>query len=272
MKIEDIKYVVSKLYEFGIPSIYINYIIGGANETLETFNQTLELSLALIRLAPGCVDIGCSLFVPYVGTPIRKTPEQYGIKLIDPDLIRGSDGCVATVETQTLSQYKIMQLRSIYENKINQEMDQIIYSLTNDQIANHFLYRYRYGMATAWYDRMILHESIANYYEAIYSSGYIPFIKLTNDEMQMAVPFRTTQPISDGEKIFRAPFRNQLKEFTKLEEAVYLLSSGKLAYFEIIYIIKNNELFSNVNDLEERVKEIYENFDKERVIIWKVGV
>ena len=75
MKIEDLLLVVEAIYKSGIPSTYINFIVGGAKESLESFNKTLELAKRLIDIAPGCAEVGCSLFSPYAGTPMRNNPE-----------------------------------------------------------------------------------------------------------------------------------------------------------------------------------------------------
>lgn len=269
MKPQDLKEVVKKLYEANIPSIYINFIIGGAFETLETFNQTLEFATELIEIAPGCAEVGCSLFSPYVGTPMRHNPSSFGISIIDSDLLRGPDGFMPFVRTQELSEQKILQLRNIFESEIRDKRLQVIKQLSKECIYNHYMLYREFTMATDWYNQCQEIESIKNYFESMIDFGFSSIEQLSIEDIQMCIPYRTSQPVSDGECFYRIVYGDEYKKNSKLQEAVFLMSSGKLCFCEIVSILKRSDDFCNECEIEEKIYSIYKEFDKEFLVVWK---
>lgn len=268
MQIEQLVTVVKEIYKVGIPSIYINYIIGGAFETLETFNDTVELAKRILEIAPGCVEIGSSLFSPYVGTPMRNHPSNYGIKILDNDLLRGPDGHIPTVETNELNEYKISQLKAIFDSEIINTTKLLLIKLSNEEILTHFHMKRDYSINTNWYNQCIGIESFKNYFEAISYFDFCSLKNLNDEELQISVPHRTCQPVSDGENYFRVINGNYVKN-TLLEEAVFLLSSGKISFCEIVDILSRSERFKHIENIDSVILNIYKQFDKERLIVWK---
>lgn len=268
MQIDQLVTVVKEIYKAGIPSIYINYIIGGALENLETFNDTIELAKRILEIAPGCVEIGSSLFSPYVGTPMRNHPENYGIKILDKDLLRGPDGHIPTVETNQLNEYKISQLKAIFDSEIINVMKSLLMKLSDEEILTHFYMKRDYSINTNWYDQCIGIESFKNYFEAIAYFDFCSLKNLNEEELQISVPHRTCQPVSDGENYFRVINGNYVKN-TPLEEAVFLLSSGKISFCEIVDILSRSEKFKHIENIDSVILDIYKQFDKERLIVWK---
>lgn len=269
MRTQDLKEVVKKLYEANIPSIYINFIIGGAFETLETFNQTLEFATELIEIAPGCAEVGCSLLSPYVGTPMRNNPSLFGISIIDSDLLRGPDGFMPFVRTQELSEQKILQLRNIFESEIRNKRIQVIKHLSKECIYNHYMLYREFTMATDWYNQCQEIESINNYFESIIDFGFSSIEQLSIEDIQMCIPYRTSQPVSDGECYYRVVYGDEYKKNSKLQEAVFLMSSGKLCFCEIVSILKHSKDFCNECKIEEKIYSIYQELDKEFLVVWK---
>lgn len=272
MQIEQLVTVVKEIYNVGIPSIYINFIIGGALETLETFNDTLELAKKILKVAPGCVDIGSSLFSPYVGTPMRNNPDKYGIKILDKDLLRGPDGFIPVVETTELTQYKILQLKTIFDKEINKITRSLIKGLNNNAILIHFNMKRDFSMATNWYNQCIEIEPFKNYFEAISYFDFYSFKQLNKESLQVSVPHRTCQPISDGDWYYRNVEVKEIIKNSELENAVLLLSSGKISYYEIVEILSRSDKFKHIDQLEDAILDIYKQFDKERLIVWKLSL
>lgn len=269
MRTHDLKRVVKLIYEAGIPTIYINFIIGGAFETLTTFNQTLELALELLDIAPGCAEVGCSLFSPYVGTPMRNNPTMFGISIIDPDLLRGPDGFMPFIRTQDLTDQKILQLRNIFEEELKNKRIQIIKKLSKESLSLHYHLNRDFAMTTDWYNQSQEIESLKNYFESIIDYGFISIDHLSIEDIQMCIPFRTCQPVSDGNSFYRVIYGDEYKKNTLLQNAVFLLSSGKISFCEIVNILKHSNDFCDYNNLNELVYSIYQEFDKEYLIVWK---
>lgn len=268
LQVDQLTQAVKAIYDAGIASTYVNFIIGGAFETLETFNETLELAKLLLNIAPGCVEVGSSIFSPYVGTPMRLMPNSYGIKLIDTDLLKGVDGYMPFTETKALKEQKILQLKNIFDYEINQEMNKLMPKLNDNIIMQNYLLNKQFEMATSWFVKCQEIEQYKNYFGAITSNAFLTINQLSNDELKISVPYRTCQPETDGENYLRnVPFVGAVKN-TPLEEAVLLLSSGKICFSEIVSILSRKQEFNDVH-IMERIYEIYVKFDNEHLIIWK---
>ena len=269
MQIEQMITVVKEIYNAGIPSVYINYIIGGAFETLETFNDTVELAKRLLEIGPGCVEVGSSLFSPYVGTPMREHPENYGITLLDKDLLRGPDGHIPAAETVELDEYKILQLKSVFDLEVTKKTDALLRNLSDEEILRHYAIKREFDMTTNWYGLCQEIEPFKNYFESISDFNFMPLSVLEKDELQICVPHRTCQPVSDGECYMRNVASVGYVKNNELENAVFLLSSGKISFCEIVQILSRSDKFKDIIDIEERILDIYRQFDKERLVVWK---
>ena len=269
MQIEQLITVVDALFKNGIPSVYINFIIGGAFETLETFNDTVELAKKLLEVAPGCAEVGSSLFAPYVGTPMRNNPELYGIRLLDKDILRGPDGFVTTIETDNLNEQKILQLKAIFDSEVLEKRGILLRNLSNEVILLHYNLEQEYSMATDWYSQCQSIEPYKNYFEAISHYDFYSLKNLTDEELQISVPHRTCQPVSDGECYLRNVASIEFVKNNELENAVLFLSSGKISFCEIVDILSRSEKFKHIDNLESAILDIYKQYDKERLVVWK---
>lgn len=269
IQISQLTTVVEEIYKAGIPSVYINYIIGGAFETLETFNETIELAKHLLEIAPGCAEVGSSLLSPYVGTPIRNFPNKYGLNILDKDLLRGPDGFIPFVETEELNECKILQLKSIFDSEILKKTEELLRTISDEKILVHYNIFQNYSMMTNWYSICQDIEPMKNYFEAISGFGYYSIKSLTKEELQISVPYRTCQPVSDGEHYFRNVESVEYVRNTEIENAVFLLSSGKISYYEIVHILSVAEKFNKISNIEDVIYDIYKKFDKEHLIVWK---
>ena len=268
MQVKQLKDVVRFIYDAGIDSIYINFIIGGALETKETFDETLTLVRDLIDIAPCCAEVGCSLFSPYVGTPIYLDPEKYGIKIIDKELLAGQDARIPFVETTNLNRYQIAKMRSVFEYEIDAKYMEVIARSSYHELYRHYELS-RLGMFTLWYETCEKIPCVRNYFNAIFNYGFSSIKFLSLDILQNSVPYRTNQIVSDGEKYYRERFIGDYQENSQLENMVLTLSSGKVSFSEIVTIIGNSYKDEQCIDLEKEILGIYNKFDSEFLVIWK---
>ena len=272
MQVEQLVTVVREIYKAKIPSVYINFIIGGAFETLDTFNDTLELAKRLLNVAPGCAEVGSSLFSPYVGTPIRNNPQEYGIKLIDTDLLRGPDGFIPSTETAELDECKILQLKAIFDSEMIKTTAELLRTLNDEDILIHYIVKRDFSMMTNWLTCTQEIEPYDNYFESICSYDFHSLKQLSYEDLQICVPHRTCQPVSDGECYLRNVASVEYVKNSALENAVFLLSSGKISYSEIVHILSRSHKFKDIDNLENAILDTYRQFDKERLIVWKRGL
>lgn len=269
MKIEDLIKVVNEIYRVGIDSVYINFIVGGAFETEETFSSTLELAKKLLEIAPGCAEVGSSIFTPYEGSPMCLDPEKYGIHIKDRNILTGPDGFTAFVETDALTLSKISQLKIIFDNEINSKLRELLTVLPHQLIVRHFELEHFFNITTMWYEKLSTIESLKNYFGAIFKQNFHPISEVDSGILLNSIPYRTEQPISDGESFFRRVLGVNIVKNTQLENDILFLSSGKIALWEIVEIL-SKKYSDNVNLLGDAVK-VYEQFDKEFLIVWKTG-
>ena len=268
MKTEQLKQVVRYIYNSGIESIYINFIIGGAMETQDTFNMTLTLAKELIDIAPCCAEVGCSLFSPYVGTPIYLDPDKFGIKIIDRELLAGQDANIPFVETTELNRYQIAKMRSTFDYDIETKYFDTITKSSYDELYRHYDLS-RMGLSTLWHATCEKIPCLKNYFGAIINYGFSSIRFLSWEILQNSIPYRTNQMVSDGEKYYRERFIGDYQENSQLENMVLTLSSGKVSFSEIVTIIGNSYHNESSINIEQEIYNIFVRLDNEFLVIWK---
>ena len=99
--------------------IYCGFIVGGPRETTETMERTLDFAKhLLLDVAPGSFECSASFLTPLPGTDIRARPDQYGVKLIDPDLVTSSNFNFCTAETEHLDREAINNFQRRFVEEI----------------------------------------------------------------------------------------------------------------------------------------------------------
>lgn len=267
IKISNLVEVVKAIYNSGINSVYINFIIGGAFETIDSFKQTLDLAKELLEIAPGCAEIGSSLLVPYVGSPIYEHPEKYGLRILDKDIITGPDSVSVFVETDKLSAAKISQLKDIFEKSISESIQKIITKLSYTSICRHYEILEKYNVKSFYIDELEKITSVHNYFDAIRKENYCSINDISIKDISCAIPFRTDNVISDGEDFFRVLYNGKYVHDSGLYKDIITLSSGKISFDDIIIILSNK--YHDYKDIEKEVFSVYQNLDAQFWIVWK---
>lgn len=268
--LQQMEYVTKKIAEADIPYIYVNYIIGGAFETEQTFEDTLTFAKKLMRIAPGRVEVSSSVFTPTPGSPMYTHPELFGLKVIDKRAIRGANCSFVFAETKELNQYKIWQLRNKFNNEIDKEYSDILDSTPISQIKRIYELSIRYEIDTPYSALLKKKANYRNYFEPIVRGGFCSFSEIPEDDVFSAIPLRTTHLSSDGLAFYRINRSGEYVKNSNLENALITLSAGKLTFGEIFSIIKRNPAFTAEKDnMLEECLSIYKEFDRELSIIWK---
>lgn len=119
---EMIEEVVHLCHDMGLQTLEGNYIIGGAFESNNTLSESLEHAKRLIEMGRGMIELQTVFFAPYFDTPITKSPEHYGMKLLDDRL----EHAIVTmrepvIETDELSAGEIAAWRKHFEAELEQQ-------------------------------------------------------------------------------------------------------------------------------------------------------
>jgi hypothetical protein len=173
------------------------------------------------------------------------------------------------VINKELSEQKILQLKNIFDVEIKNKRFQVVKRLSKECLYNHFMLYRNFEMVTDWYNQCQEIESINNYFESIIDYGFSSINDLSIEKIQMCIPYRTCQPISDGESYYRVVYGDEYKNNSPLQNAVFLLSSGKICFCEIVSILQRNEKFKQHDKLEDDIYAVFQEFDKEYLVVWK---
>lgn len=145
----------------------------------------------------------------------------------------------------------------------------LLQNLSNEAILHHYRLEREYSMATDWYSQCQSIEPYKNYFEAISHYDFCSLKNLNDEELQISVPYRTCQPVSDGEYYLRNVASNEFVKNNELENAVLFLSSGKISFCEIVDILSRSDRFKRIDNLESAILDVYKQYDKERLVVWK---
>ena len=108
IKLEEVENAIKVASQAGIKQIACGFIIGHANDTEETTNQTIDFGVKLAKL--GATRLTISVLTPYPGTDIYLNLNKNGIKLITKDWEQFIFSRVV-IETESLTKER---LREIY--------------------------------------------------------------------------------------------------------------------------------------------------------------
>lgn len=268
--IEQIYNTVQTAKNCGLLSMYMNFIVGGAFETHETYRQTRDLALELLTIAPGCLSVGSSYYTPYPGTPMNDNPEQYGIMILDKEVVSGVGDKHVFCRTAELSKFDILSLGHDFSTRVSQKLNELSKQLPLDLIEKHFQACYKYNLSTEWYETLSVNVALDGYFKSIYRGNALSFEKAKKHDPQNIYPMRTIELVASRDKNYlNRSHDGTIREFDPLENMLLELSAGKLSLQEIVDIIQDDTSELATAAVRNSIYERYSNFDKEFLIVWK---
>lgn len=221
-----------------------NLIIGGAFESQETLEASLQLGKRLLREGLGYCDISTVFFWPFVNTPMRICPEKYGIEIL-PEQVEKSIFTMMNpvIRTEALSHQDIMQAKKFIDDELQKEYRRLSLQIPQ-KIFNHIVMHSK----NQWTKNIYHFEHLRNCAESIYNLNYIssPISDYSN-----VYPVRTFYQTSYIDEVLG---EYNLK-FTDIERKILDYSTGKYSIFELAYQILHidfDTLVSRIKDLENR--------------------
>jgi anaerobic magnesium-protoporphyrin IX monomethyl ester cyclase len=271
--IEQMYSVVLAAKNSGLLSLYANFIIGGAFETYDTYQETLDFALELLRLSPGCMGVGKSFFTPYPGTPMNDNPTAFGLQLLDKEAVSGQGDDHVFCRTEQLSRMEILAIGHDFEEKVKQTVSTLCKDLPFDVIRRHFQANHDYGLTTEWYEELCRNRAMFNYFESITKAGAKTFAEASLQDFEDMYPIRCIELVaSKGMNYVTRTFRGSVRELDAIESIIIDLSAGKLSFADIVEVINLYLPDLNPDKVREALVKRYSQFDKEFQIIWKTNV
>ena len=213
-----------------------NIIIGGAFETVKTFEKSLNFSLKLMNLAKGIFELSPAFLCPYPGTDVANNPSKYGIKLMDTDWLKSLSVQLPSCATKSLNAKKLMNLKYTFLETVDSEMLKILKELDFETIE------FQMNLAEIHFE--------TDYYNKILNFAPIirQYFNLKNDSSRFRLenapqnryyikPLCLIKPLCQkGTYVLKGYFKEIY--ITSDEKKIYDLSNGKLTMLQIAKFIK----------------------------------
>jgi hypothetical protein len=271
--LEQMTAVVESARINGLLSLYVNFIVGGACETRRTYEQTKAFGLQLLEQAPGCVSVGHSFYTPYPGTPMYDNPSDFGIEVIDGDVVTGMGDQHVFCRTAELSRFDILALGHDFKKGVQQKMQALCKVLPAEVIENHCRAYYDWDLSTEWYEMMSNNPAIYGYFRSICRAGAKTFTEASEQGFLNVYPLRNVELVTTkGDGFLVRMHEGSVCEMDELESALLELSAGKLTFDEIGEIVAQRVPELDARQLREAITQRYANFDRDFLIVWKTDL
>jgi radical SAM superfamily enzyme YgiQ (UPF0313 family) len=225
--VAEIEEVIKICARFEVPQIIFNIIIGGALESEETFQASLDFAKKLLKIEPGMIDINPSLYMPLPNTPMTLQPEKFGIKIVDPESYTTCHNDYPVVETTTLSRERIFDMNNHFKRSLLALMKSLLGDISMKRLLNIFELRALYGITPNWYGPLAAEEHRRLYLQQIVAGAV--FLKdVSQDEKNSLRPIRTVRLLEYDDIGYKIHFYN----LSTLESQVLLHSAGRLTIKE----------------------------------------
>ena len=257
----------------GLLSAYVNFIVGGADETQQTFEQTKQFALSLLDLAPGCFSVGHSFYTPYPGTEMYCHPDVFGIEVMDRDVVTGMGDHHVFCRTKELSRFEILALGQDFKQSVQSKMRFLCKQLPASLIEQHFRAFYEWELSTEWHEALASDGAIYGYFKSVYNAGAKTFTQAAEEDFLHAYPLRNVELVATkGDNFLVRLHDGSICEMDDLETTILELSAGKLCFEEIVEVLCERLPSLDITAVRNAVIERYRDFDKNFLIVWKTDL
>lgn len=269
--LDQVRCAVRQAVEAGVPSVVGNFIIGGAHETKESIERSTDFAQELIESAPGRIDLSTTFLTPYPGTRIRERPEEFGIRIIDPDCLTGEDDSYCFVETSGLGKWEILDAHEMFVAVRKAAMFQM---LEENRIPDHLILEHhrlldRYDLLTEWTQIYLSIGYLSNYFGLLIGDDCRRLAEIPPDELLAWHPVRTYRIAASRNGLLVIDTLGRIQEFDALGTAIYELCSGRAPLARICGVIKER-FFPDRPDGHVRALVIafLAQLEDQRLLVW----
>lgn len=271
--LEQLRAVVRQAHAAGLVSCYVNFILGGAFETRETYEATRDFACELLELAPGVVGVGHSYFTPYPGTAMHADPAAYGLHPVDGEAVTGLGDQHVFCRTDALARMDILQLGPDFERHVARTMDALWPTLPDATVARMIEAHERWEVRTEWYDRLPRHPELYVYHHARVTGRCRRLSEVEVHGLDAAIPLRTVelQDSAEGRYLVRSP-RHELLHVDPIDGMLLELSAGKLTFSEIVSTLADRLEGAPTEELAHAARSRLAALEEERLILWRPAI
>jgi hypothetical protein len=268
---DQILEVFNRCHNAGITSVIGNFIVGGALEDNETFNDTLQIAEKLIRQNPGSAELLTCYLYPYKGTAVEERPEDFGLEYLKDLPMYNAAGRVACINhTQSLSRGEISHFRELLNTVIHGAMLKEIDTLSPEKIHIHMINARDYGIQSEWYLTFLQCKPLALFarFQSQYNGYAWTEIADKNNWLDYC-PMRIgyNQLRVSGDRLSIVVRREKRIELTGLTRRLYEMSSGKLSLREMLPYLTDTMTEGN-RALLEQIRKCCEQMARDFLCIY----
>ncbi len=237
--LEQVYKAIKIANDCNLPSVFTNFIIGGAHETREVFEQSLKFAKDLIELAPGVVEISCSFLSPYPATDIYLNPQKYDLEIIDENFYTGVSDDYLFAKPIGTTRNELLDREKEFIATVNATMKSVIPNLSKEVIARQ-LNLIEKGVVTNW-SALLQEDIILRCWKTFISNNdHIYNIdNLSDEECLNLTPVRvfSIRCLEDGELKWET--MNKVFEFEGFERFIIDHCAGKLTISELSVVAQS---------------------------------
>ncbi len=260
--LEQIEEVIKICVDARIPSVSINFILGGPFESGELYEKNLNFVRKLMKIAPGRLNVSSTLLAPFYGTGIMKEPARFGLKIIDRECKTGITNKTCFCETDDMNEYELTRLRIDFDREVLNIMIDASKDLTRDIIYEIFSVKY-FGVDSQWTTLLSSDRGIKRFINLKLHEAYCAMDEVNEHEILNYYPVRTYPLVYDDNNrvIFYKIYGKEI--LNDIDSRLYEYSSGKRTFGEILKIAKE-KLFRDLpaEEVYNRLKDFYVTVDK----------
>jgi hypothetical protein len=245
---DQIRWVFQRCAEAGITSVIGNFIVGGAFEDNDTFNDTMHIARDLIDLCPGTVELLTCFLYPYKGTAIEQNPKEFDLEFLpDINLYNSISRIVPFNRTKSLSRGEISQFRMTLDAFIQHHKLSKVDGMPSAVLEKHLLLCRDHHISSEWYQTFMKCPGLA-----IYARYLIEFNKRSWSEVKIRPEWLEYCPVRMGsefphlqgdELVLKVRHQKEVR-LTGLDRRLFELSAGKLSLAEMLPLLQKQAAWS----------------------------
>ena len=227
----EIEKVIEDCAKYEVPQVVGNFIVGGANETIDTFEETKQFAAHILNVGRGILDLQTVFFWPLPNTAITNDPGKFGMQILDYESYTAmADYPVAT--TDKLSLEKIYALHRELSKHIETTMRNLVYTTEFSRILQQFKLFYNHKIESKWYLTLAKVYHLKTFFSLLVKEKYVRTAMFSGNVLDYC-PIRTA--LSWEQSNGKLKLINLT--LTPLEAEVFKYSTGQLSVREIVALL-----------------------------------